>query len=832
MQFDSRGQLPRRFTHWFMLIVFCGLMLCHNALSGAETKDAEPKPVEQKPVEPQQKPVHFDTQIRPILARRCFACHGPDVAEGSLKLSDRDSVFGELDSGEIGIVPGKPEESELLRRIATTEEFERMPPEEKPLSEEEVSLIRRWISEGAVWEKHWAFRPPVRHEPPAVKQTDWIKTPIDNFILAKLEANDLQPAPRADKVELLRRAYFDLTGLPPTPQEVEDFLSDTDDNAFEKVVDQLLASEHYGEKWARHWLDLVRYAETNSYERDGDKPNAWRYRDYVIRSLNDDKPYDRFLIEQLAGDELPDASTETIIATGYYRLGLWDDEPVDQKQAYYDELDDILTTTSQGMLGLTVNCGRCHDHKIDPISQKDYYSLLSFFEGVPSYGTRGEQRAFNQTDISSPELATQYAELDRQKKAVREQMHPIEQSGIVKMSAEDQRASEGPGRAKVLREKLKDNLDEASWAQYTELKEQLKKLEETKLPPRESALSVTRCNPRPPQSFVRLRGNANVTGDEVQPAFPVIFGSSTPKIPDAPEGAKTSGRRTILANWIASPENMLTSRVMANRIWQHHFGRGIVRSPNNFGLLGDAPTHPKLLDWLATELVRGDWRLKSLHKTIMMSATYQMSSRGDKQALEKDPQNNLFWRFDMRRLSAEELRDAMLAANGTLNPKMFGPSFYPEISAEVMAGQSRPGLGWGKSTPQERARRSVYIFVKRSMITPILASFDFPDTDSSCEARFTTTQPTQALGMLNSDFVHQQAAKFAERLRKECGNDSRAQVERGLELALSRPIQKINVDRGVALMDKLQKEHNVTAEAALNYFCLYVYNLNEFSYLD
>ncbi len=791
---------------------------------------ALPAAAQQRQVE--NKPVDFDRQIRPILAKHCFACHGPDVGESGLRLNDEESVFSELDSGEIGIVPGKPEQSELFRRISSDEEYERMPPEAKPLADEEIALIRRWIAEGAPWNKHWAFQPVQRRDPPKVKNSDWVRNPIDAFILARLESHGLTPAPPANKVALLRRIYYDLTGLPPTPEEIDAFLADVSPDAYEKVVDRLLASPRYGERWARHWLDLVRYADTNSYERDGDKPNAWRYRDYVIRSLNDDKPYNRFLTEQLAGDELPDASAETIIATGYYRLGLWDDEPVDREQAYYDELDDILTTTSQVMLGLTVNCARCHDHKIDPIPQKDYYRLLSFFEGVPSYGIRSDQTSFNQTDISPPELATQHVELDRQKQAVRDKMQPIEQAGIEKMSAPDQRRSEGRERDKLLNEKLKDYLDETTWTEYAALKAELEKLNAIKLPPRESALSVTRCNPRPPQSHVLIRGNVHAKGDEVSPGFPTILNTPAPQIPEAPEGAKTSGRRTVLANWIASPENLMTSRVIANRLWQHHFGRGIVRSTNNFGLLGDAPTHPLLLDWLATELVRGDWRLKALHKMIMMSNAYQMSSQANSQGLARDPRNDLFWRFDMRRLSAEEIRDSIHAANGRLNLEMYGHGFYPHISEEVLAGQSQPGLGWGKSSPEERARRSIYIHVKRSLITPMLASFDFPDTDTSCEARFATTQPTQALGMINGEFLHEQAAEFAKRLRNECGDDIQAQVRRGLELALSRPVEGQDVERGVALIKQLQEKHQLSPERALDYFCLYVYNLNEFAYID
>jgi hypothetical protein len=780
----------------------------------------------------QAQEIDFGRDIQPILARRCYKCHGPDKDEGGLRLNRQDAVLAKLESGEHAVVPGKPEASALLLRIAADDADVRMPPEEKPLAKAEIELIRRWIAAGAVWQKPWAYQPPARPAVPTVKDAAWVRNPIDAFVLQQLERRGLQPAPPAEKVQLLRRAYYDLTGLPPSPADVEAFVADQSTDAYEKVIDRLLDSERYGERWARHWLDLVRYADTNSFERDGVKPNAWRFRDYVIRSFNDDKPYDRFIIEQLAGDELPDANAETIIATGYYRLGLWDDEPADRLQARYDELDDILSTTAQVMLGLTINCARCHDHKIDPIPQTDYYRMLAFFHGVPSYGDRGDQRSNNQTDIATPELTARYQQLDDQKRVLCDQMTAIEQQGIVKMSAEDQRKSEGRERDKLLAQRLQMYLDEAQQQQYSELKSQLAKLDAIKLPQRESALSVNKCMRVPPETLVFQRGNPHVPGKKVEPGFPAVLGAPDPVIPAPPPDAKSCGRRTVLAKWIASAENPLTARVMANRIWQNHFGRGIVRSPNNFGGLGIPPTHPELLDWLAAELTDGGWRLKSLHKLIMTSNTYRMSSQANPDGLAKDPENNLFWRFDMRRLSAEEIRDSIHAVNGRLNVTMYGPGFYPEISQEVLAGQSRPGDGWGKSSPEEQARRSIYIHVKRSLITPILSSFDFPETDSSCDARFVTTQPAQALGMMNGDFAIQQATEFANRLRREAASDRQSQVKLALKLALCREPDAASVQRGLDLIDTMQRKHGLNADAALNYYCLVVLNLNEFLYLD
>jgi hypothetical protein len=330
--------------------------------------------------------IDFGRQIQPILAKRCYACHGPDKAEGGLRLNQRELAFAKLESGTHAVVPKDVANSELWRRVTSTDDGDRMPPEGAPLTDSQIALLRRWIEQGAEWNEHWAFEAPKPQQPPTVKNANWVANSIDSFILSKLELNGLSPAAPANNTALLRRVTFDLTGLPPTPADVEAFLGDNSADAYEKVVDRLLKSEHYGEKWARHWLDVVRYADTNSFERDGPKPNAWRYRDYVIRSFNDDKPYDQFVREQLAGDELPQVTSDSIIATGFYRLGLWDDEPADRLLALYEGFDDIITTTSQAFLGLTVNCARCHDHKIDPIPQRDYYSLLAFFQGITPNG--------------------------------------------------------------------------------------------------------------------------------------------------------------------------------------------------------------------------------------------------------------------------------------------------------------------------------------------------------------------------------------------------------------------------------------------------------------
>ncbi|WP_182871124.1 DUF1553 domain-containing protein [Rhodopirellula sp. JC639] len=780
--------------------------------------------------------IDFQKQIQPILAKKCYACHGPDEAESGLEFTSRDAALAETESGSFAIVPGDVEASLLIERITTEDEFERMPPEGDPVTEDEAALLREWIAAGAEWEKHWAFEPLTDPTPPEVASADWQSNPIDAFIYDSLSKANLTPNGPAGKRELIRRVYYDLTGLPPTKAEVDAFVADESPQAFHRVTEQLLDSPHYGERWGRHWLDLVRFAETNSFERDGPKDNAWKFRDYVIRSFNEDKPYDQFIREQLAGDELDQVTKETLTATGYYRLGIWDDEPADELQARFDGLDDIILTTGQVFLGLTMNCARCHDHKIDPIPQKDYYSMLSFFEDVTPYARRGDLNTFSQIDVSSDQLRARYAANDQQRRSIEQQMQEIEQIGIAKMSAPDQRATEGAkrDRNRVLKEKLQANLTDQQWDRYQELKEQLKaNAEQLKaLPQRERVMGLATYRKIDEPTYVLYRGSPHSPSDEVSPAFPTLFEDAPPALPDTESTTdRSAGRRRILADWIASEDNRLTARVIVNRIWQFHFGRGIVRSSNNFGQLGTPPTHPELLDYLANRFIQDGWSVKSMHRLILSSRAYQMSSQGNETSLAADPDNELFWRFDPRRLSAEEIRDSMLAANGSLNTAVYGPSVYPTLSPEVLAGQSKPGSGWGKSSQSEQNRRSVYIYVKRSLLTPMLSAFDFPDPDQTCEARFMTLQPAQALSLLNGDFAAQQAAKLADSVEASA-IDNRELVRRVVQAVLARDATDAEIADGDELITRLQTQHGLDAERAKTLYCLSVMNWNEFLFID
>ena len=867
----------------------------------------------------------------------------------------------------------------------------------------------------------WAYQPLRRPAPPVVRDQAWVRSPIDAFILAGLEERGLRPAPAADRHTLLRRVTYDLTGLPPTQAEIDAFVADDAKDAYDKVVDRLLASPQYGVKWAQHWLDVVRYAETDGYERDSRKPSVWRYRDWVIDAFNQDMPYCDFVTKQLAGDELPNATVADHVATGYYRLGIWDDEPTDREQHRYDDLDGIADTTARSMLGISMGCARCHDHKKDPLPQKDYHSFLGYFENIAPYNKQsrtipadGAKQAFEAASArfaadsarcraeltkvarsrlgagvagdaaAAPRVVARYdgdvasttellgqdgahngkvegqvvqvpgrkgqalrfdgddfcriprvvensfsvslfvrsdqpgrgnirdkrwftgtglvdgevpgivddwgvswiaegviaAGTGRPEKFVSSasgyddgEWHHVaftrdQESGRIALFVDGQLAGETTGSKRPLTTPedlvigrprpggpgFRGDLDEITFydraltgaevaalaldlpggvtaAAAIEGTDALKQLAALRAPEFETVeiLAVRERGRDAPTPVVRLRGNVHARGPQVELGVPAMLGAAKLFAP-APTG-QSSGRRLALAKWITAEDNRLTWRVVANRVWQHHFGRGIVRTTNDFGRLGDRPTHPALLDWLASEVLARGQSLKSVHRLIVRSAAYRMSSDADEQALAKDPLNDAFWRFDRRRLTAEEIRDSILATNGTLNFERGGPSVYPPLPKAVLATASRPDSAWGRSSPEQAARRSIYVHVKRSLPEPLLAAFDRADTDSSCPVRFATVQPTQALSMVNGDFANLQAELFSQRLRREA-EGLRARVERGLELVTQRPARDADVARLLQLAADLQRDFGRTEEQALQRCCLVLLNSNEFLFLD
>ncbi len=802
----------------------------------------------------------FEKEVLPILKANCFACHGSEKKlQGGLKLTSREDI---LKGGESGPAFDLKQPSESLLLQAINYDGIMMPPKGK-LPKAQIDTLTKWVTRGLPWSEKaasaavkahgvpvvddearnfWAFRPVVRRELPQVKDPSWMRTPIDAFVLATLEANDVRPAPTASKETLLRRLTYTLTGLPPSPKEVAEFVSDQSPDAYEKVVDRLLNSRQYGEHWGRHWLDLVRYAESNSFERDNPKPFVWRYRDYVIRALNADKPYDQFVREQLAGDELDEVTPDSIIATGYYRLGLFDDEPADRPLAFYDGLDDIVGTTSQTFLGLTANCARCHDHKIDPFLQKDYYSLLAFFHGIKPYGGDNEILRFIGGDAERKRQATATAEWEAKLANARQQIAAVEEAIKDKLPGGEIDDFKFDGkRREILRKQRGKLIGVEDHDKYEALHRERERIERERPTSHEQALAVKEEG-RPRDTFVLLRGNPQAHGDRVEPAFPSVLLATNVKPPELPprrDGSESSGRRRVLADWISSPTNPLTARVMVNRVWQFHFGRGLVRSSSNFGYAGTPPTHPELLDWLASEFVKSGWKLKPLHRLIVMSSVFRMSSMtsdAESKNLKSqisDPENDWLSHFDLRRLSAEEVRDSILVVCGNLNfNKTEGPSVYPVIPREVLAGQSVPGRGWNKSTPEEAASRSVFVHIKRSLAVPLLTAFDAADPDSPCPVRFTTTQPSQALALINSTFANEQATLFAQGLRREAGTNIAACIRAGLTRVLQRQPTEREIARGVKFVEDNIQQEKISADEALRRFCLLAINLNEFVYLD
>ena len=796
----------------------------------------------------------FEKEVRPLLQAHCLNCHGgSDKVKGGLKLTARAAIIAGGDTGP-AVTLDKPDGSLLLQAVNYAGDDTHMPPKGK-LPQRQIDVLAKWVRMGLPYAEakadaarhgpppvddkargFWAFRPVKRPAVPKVKDAAWVHNPVDAFVLAKLEAAGYRPAPPADKATLLRRVTYAVTGLPPTPAEVDAFLADRSPDAYEKVVDRLLASPHYGEHWGRHWLDLVRFAESNSFERDGAKPFAWKYRDYVIRSFNEDKPYGRFVREQLAGDELDPVTPDGVIATGYYRLGLWDDEPADPELSYYEQLDDIVSTTGQTFLGLTVGCARCHDHKIDPFPQKDYYRLLAFFRGVRPYGVRSEESVSEGSLVYlvPAAAARKRADHDAKLAGLRRGLAKFEAPLAEKLTGGERDDFRHPtNRVAILVKHVPDLLTREALDRYRKLREEYDRLRRNPPPSLEQALAVKESGPRPPDTFVLVRGSPHAPGDRVEPAFPSVLTAAAPVLPKVADNAPSAGRRRVLADWVADPANPLTARVMVNRVWQYDFGRGLVRSSSNFGYQGTPPTHPELLDWLAATFAEDGMRLKPLHRLLLTSSAFRMSGRGDPVAQARDPENDLLWRFDPRRLTAEEVRDSILAACGNLNlAKKEGPSVYPVIPREVLAGQSMPGNGWGKSTPGEAAARSVFVFVKRSLGVPLLAAFDAPDPDAPSPVRFTTTQPTQALGMLNGDFLHEQAKVFAASVAREAGEDPAAQVRLALRRVTQRATTPAEVERGVKYLDAVRREEKRPAAEALRRFCLLALNLNEFVYVD
>ena len=840
------------------------------------------------------EPVSFSKQIRPIFEASCWKCHGGALQLSRLDLRTRESA---LKGGERGpaIMPGNAAESRLFR-LVSGQDKPSMPMDGTKLTAEQVSAIKEWIDQGAAWDsaaaeptsvpatiteaplppearKYWAFQKPVHYPAPVVRNAGWSRHPVDAFLAKAMEERGLEPAPEADSRRLVRRAYLDLTGLLPTPAETAAFMNDPAPDRWERLIDRLLASPHYGERWGRHWLDVARYADSNGFEHDFDRPNAWRYRDYVIRSFNQDKPYDVFLKEQLAGDELDHVTNDSLIATGFLRcyakVGFREN---DNPQYRYDYLDDMIATIGRGILGLTVQCARCHNHKFDPIRQTDYYRLEAALFGYVEVDHA----------LAKPEEAATYekklAEVEARLKPLRQEIHRIEQPyrdillpekykefpENIQIAIRTPEAQRTPGQmllaAQVIRttgvssKEIEHIMKPEDLARRRALTSEIQRIEAEKPPPIPVAMGITDGDyrftpdgpgdePEPgkgvkreaiegsflhhgpgryqaPPSYFLYHGDYQSHGPVMQPGFVNVITYGNPPVEIPPASGHTSGRRLALGEWLTSPDNPLTARVIVNRVWHHHFGRGIVATPDNFGKMGEKPSHPELLDWLAIDLMDHGWSLKYLHRLIMTSRAYKMASQFENAAdLAKDPENNYLWRFRMQRMDAEIVRDAILAASGALNPEMYGPAVFPKLQPEVLLAMNK-GIWEREEDGPKVWRRSVYVYRKRGLPFPMFEVFDLPDQNLTCSRRNISTVPTQALTLLNDDFVLRQAQLFADRIREAAPGDPQAQIRTAYEIALSRP--PTDDDMRLAL-DFLRRQKLVD-------FAHVVLNLNEFLY--
>jgi hypothetical protein len=844
-----------------------------------------------------ERQVSFAKDIQPIFVKSCWNCHSSSVQLSKLNLATREAA---LKGGEHGsdLVPGSADKSRIYRLAAGLDKPSM--PIGGALAPDEIESIRLWINQGAVWEgvaapivskktdplqdapirpeerNYWAFRIPVRPPIPAVREP--AANPIDAFILSALEKNGLKRAPEADRVTLLRRAYFDLIGLPPTVPETADFLNDKSPDAWEKLIDRLLASPQYGERWGRHWLDVARYADSNGFEHDFDRPNAWRYRDYVIRAFNADKPYSTMLREQIAGDELPHVTQDSLIATGFLRsyakVGF---REKDNPEFRYEYLDDMIATIGRGVLGLTVQCARCHDHKFDPIRQADYYRLqASLFGYVEVDHPLTSKAVADAYQAKEKEIDDKKADLKLALKTLetpyRNQLLPSKYRLLpqhLQDAVNTPEEKRTPGQVLLANQASKmvgfsDDeiagvMSAADKAEKQRIRAELAQLEKQRPAPIPVAMGVTDGDYRftpdgpgdepapgkgkkreaiegsyihagpgryqvPPSHFL-IRGDVNSFGPETKPGFVkvITYGNPPTELPPATE--HTSGRRLALAEWLVSRENPMTARVAVNRIWYHHFGEGIVSTLDNFGKMGEMPTNPELLDWLAVEFMDRGWSMKQMHRLIMTSDTYKMASRVTDTGMlnanaAKDPRDNLLWRYRVQRLDAESIRDSILATSGGLNREMGGPPVFPMLPPGVLKAVSS-GI-WRQTTDGPAVwRRSVYVYRKRGLPLPLFDVFDLPNQSISCGVRNVTTVPTQALTLMNDDFVLNQAQLFARRLEETAGDDRAKQIDLAYRIALARTPEQ---DEKQMALDFL-KEHTLAD------FTNVVLNLNEFLYV-
>lgn len=784
-----------------------------------------------------------------ILRKNCTSCHGSAMQMAGLRLDSRDGLLKGGGKGP-AVISGSADKSRLIQMISHAVQPS-MPPGRK-LPDPEITALKTWIDAGAPWPKEggalevkvaawWSFAPPVHPAPPA----NSAKAPVDQFIAARLTANGLQPAGRATKDALVRRAYYDLHGLPPTFEQAQQFVHDASPDAWEKLIDELLASPRYGEKWGRHWLDLVRYGDTAGFEQDPYLLDSWRFRDYVIESFNNDKPYDRFVKEQIAGDEFWPDDPKARMGTGYFTVGtnrdmLYKVEDINR----IEQLTDYVDTTSSVFMGLTVGCARCHDHKFDPIPQRDYYRMQAIFtpavknrifldyNAARGYDIQANYREFKLRDIGE-EIST--LQRPYREKLRKDKIALLETDLRDAFSTADEKRTpaqrvlvdSNPDAVRVTQDEIYKALSADDRARIDALGRKLVGMfaNHNSGPIAPGVMDPDRISP---DTYMPVRGG-NDLGVKVPAGLLTALGGTD--IPEPAAEAITTFRRKALAEWLTSKEHPLTARVMVNRIWQYHFGRGIVATPSDFGTRGVKPSHPELLDWLATEFVSRGWSIKAMHKLIMLSEAYQRDTAAPEAVQSKDPENIWLSHFSRRRLSAEEVRDSVLQAAGTLNLTMGGRPVVPPQTKEELYGMSQPPdnfwpVSWNK---KDHTRRTVYTLIRRSYRPPLMEAFDGLDGTLHCSRRDESTVAPQSLTLMNSDFAYDQARRFAAKLSQE--SDPTKLVTKAYQDALAREPQPDELKLTVEFLRK-QQERTGSMEAATIELGRGLFNLNEFLYVD
>jgi cytochrome c553 len=803
----------------------------------------------------------FESKIRPIFAGTCARCHGPEKASHGLRLDSRPALLRGGESGP-AIIPGDPDKSLLLQAIRHSRDDLHMPPG-KRLSDAVAADFATWIRRGAPWPKitipmsgastprHWAFAP-VRALTPPLDPTGWSDNPIDRFISARLREQGLRPVAPADRRTLLRRVTFDLIGLPPSPEEAAAFLAGDSPGALEKVVERLLANPHYGERWGRYWLDVARYADTAGDNADYPIPEARRYRDYVIDSFNADKPYDQFVREQLAGDllaqlEPPERYAERVTATGF--LALSRRYATAPYELWPLTIEDSIETTGRAFLGLTLRCARCHDHKFDPVTQEDYYALYGIFAstqypwaGAEELATKGFNRMHFVPLVPPKDAAPRLATHQKRVRDLEARIHLLEKDDPLarKLAALDRQieaktkarsgstqpnGSDPKAELAALRQE-RERVEHQLQGRFPGLRMELRRLVRPGLPADLPGAHAVQEG-IPLDMYIHRHGDETQHGPVAHRAVPkFLAGGHPPVIP-----TKSSGRLQ-LAEWLARPDNPLTARVMVNRIWQHHFGKGIVTTPSNFGVRGEPPTHPELLDWLAGRFIDSGWSIKAMHRLILRSKTYQLASADDDVDAAQDPGNRWYWRADRQRLDAEGIRDALLTVSGRLDRRRQGPHPFPPIES----------WGWTQHNPFKDTytsnHRSIYLMTQRLKRHPFLALFDGPDTNTSTDVRPTSTVPQQALFLMNNAFVREQAEGLARRLIA-ASPDERQRIDLAHQLAWSRPAEATEQEAGLHYVEEYRKQlaaagtpaDRIELEAWTSYARVLLC-ANEFVYLD